>query len=237
MATYFDSAEGGSMTKSKGIKKKPFEWLPHHDLMLSEKYPTTKKSEVAALIGCSVDQVLYRASILGLRTVAGVTHQGKMQSDETKEKKRQIMLESYKSGRRSSPTSETIEAMLEASRRPDVVAKRAKSAGDSMRGRPQKIDGLSGASETNARAKTYTAFDPSGHAHTFTNLSHFVRQNPWLFDPDDVVWSYGNESNPSCRAKVGLSSLFRQKKPSKSWKGWTAVSKTKKARSKTVRPK
>jgi len=215
------------MTKSKGVNRKSWAWNPEQDAVLVDKYAVTKKSVLAAEIGCSVDQVLYRAARLGLESNQSVTHTGKKQSQEAKDKKRELMIHAYMDGSRQRPNEQAIKSLLLSSRRPEVVAKRAAHAGDSMRGKPQKVDGLSGASETNARAKTYTVLDGSGCAYTFTNLSHFVRQNPWLFSPDDVVWS-GPTNNPSCRAKVGLGSLFRQKRPSKSWKGWTAVSKTKK---------
>jgi hypothetical protein len=50
------------------------------------------------------------------------------------------------------------------------------------------------------------------------NLSHLIRENSHLFNPDDVVWK-----KSQCRAQKGLSMLYANHGKSCSWKGWIAL--------------
>lgn len=211
------------MTKSRGIKRPNWQWTADHDALLRLKYADTKKVDIARLIGCTTPQVLNRAAKLGLKTPGGATRVGLKKSAETLAKLKDSMRKASDEGRLKPPARHVTEAGLAAAARPDAVAKRARRAGDTMRGIPQRMEGLSAAAEHNARAKTYTVLAPSGEAYTFTNLNHFVRENGWLFRPEDTQWT-GPDSNPWCRAQRGLGSLFKTK-PRLTWKGWSAVSK------------
>lgn len=211
------------MTKSKGIKGPHWVWTADQDDLLRARYADTKKAELARAIGCTTAQVTNRGAKLRLKTPGGATRIGLKKSAETVARLKESMRKAADEGRLKPPQRHVIEAGLAALARPEVIALRAVRAGDTMRGIPQRMEGRSAAAEHNARAKTYTVLDPSGQAYTFTNLSHFVRNNAWLFAPEDVQWT-GPEKNPWCRAQRGLESLFKTK-PRYQWKGWSAVSK------------
>lgn len=74
------------------------------------------------------------------------------------------------------------------------------------------------------RALNWIVRDPANRVHQFKNLALFIRTNPDLFSPEDVVWvKRGNGMN--CRAMSGISSIrptCRKVRPT--WKGWTWVS-------------
>lgn len=212
------------MTKSKGIKKPDWAWTTEHDQLLRQRYADTKKRDLAQLIGCTEKQVQNRARKLGIKTPGGATRIGLKKSPEALDALKEGMRKASEEGRLKAPQRHTIEAGLLAASRSEVVAKRAAKAAETMRGIPQRMDGLSAAAEHNARAKTYTVISPGGEAYTFTNLNHFVRENSWLFDSKDTEWK-GKEGNPWCRASAGLHGLFSSK-PNASWKGWVAVSKS-----------
>lgn len=211
------------MTKSKGIQRPNWNWTADQDTLLRGRYENTKKSELARIIGCTEAQVLGRAVKLRLKTPRGATLIGFKKSAETLTRLKESMRRASDEGRLKPPKRDVTEAGLAACSAPDARAKRARRAADTMRGIPQRMDGLSAAAEHNARAKTYTVLDPAGEAYTFTNLNHFVRENPWLFAPEDTQWT-GLQGNPWCRAQRGLGSLFKAN-PRLTWKGWSAVSK------------
>lgn len=211
------------MTKSRGIKRPNWTWTADHDALLRMKYADTKKVDIARLLGCTKPQVQNRAAKLGLKTPGGATRVGLKKTPEAVAKHKDSMRKAAEEGRLKTPMRHVFEAGLAAAAHPDARAKRAAHAADTMRGIPQRMEGRSAAAEHNARSKTYTVLDPAGEAYTFTNLSHFVRENGWLFQPEDTQWT-GPESNPWCRAQRGLGSLFRTK-PRLTWKGWSAVSK------------
>lgn len=76
--------------------------------------------------------------------------------------------------------------------------------------------------EANCHAKRWSICDPSGEVHEFSNLAHFVRTHPDLFDPDDLVNRTGRPTSYICRATVGLGQLRPEKKMKvNQWKGWT----------------
>lgn len=208
------------MTKSKGMKRPDWVWLPHQDSVLREKYPTRTIATLAELIGCTTSQVAGRVAKLGLQKPTGCMLVGRKQSSEQIEKKRAAMRALVAEGRLTPPSETAIEAMLKAARQPEVVAKRARRAGDTMRGIPQPMGGLTAKAEHNAHAKLFSVFSPDGNLFSFRNLNHFVREHPHLFAPQDVVWK-GKDSNPWCRANRGLASLFKSR-PRRQWKGWSA---------------
>lgn len=82
----------------------------------------------------------------------------------------------------------------------------------------------SGRFETNLKAKTWTVLDPNNQQYTFTNLMHFVRENPHLFDPADVVWRKKKNGVEWCRASSGIAVLARKSNPPSNWKGWKLIS-------------
>ena len=61
---------------------------------------------------------------------------------------------------------------------------------------------------------------PDNRVFEFDNLNKFVRENPKMFEPNDVIWH-----RYSCNAVKGLSRLRGSRaQPIASWKGWTWVS-------------
>lgn len=90
-----------------------------------------------------------------------------------------------------------------------------------------KASPKAGRFESNTKAKTWTLKSPDNKTYTFTNLMHFVRTNPHLFDPDDVVWRTKSNGVEWCRASSGLALLAKRKKAPTRWKGWRLISLTK----------
>ena len=76
-----------------------------------------------------------------------------------------------------------------------------------------------GAFESNASAKEWRLRSPTGDIYIFRNLALFLRQNPALFEPDDL-----RPMRVGCRAQQQLRRL-RPEKPAcrQAWKGWTWV--------------
>lgn len=73
-----------------------------------------------------------------------------------------------------------------------------------------------GKCENNPTAKLWNLRSPKGIKYQFKNLKNFIRENPGLFNPEDVIWKkdrckalYIQRLNPSC------------KDPRSSCKGWT----------------
>ena len=89
-----------------------------------------------------------------------------------------------------------------------------------------------GTPNVNNRGKAYNHLllkDPDGVIHELTNISQFVRDNPHLFNKDDLVPKPNNPSKPEsastyCRAENGLRSISCCGPTTKGqWKGWTLV--------------
>lgn len=69
-------------------------------------------------------------------------------------------------------------------------------------------------------AKQWLLVSPQNVIHRFKNLSQFIRDNPSLFNPEDIIWH-----KYSCRAVHAISKLRpSRKKPEASWKGWRWLS-------------
>jgi hypothetical protein len=67
--------------------------------------------------------------------------------------------------------------------------------------------------------------DPEGRVHRIRNVTHFVRENPHLFNPEDIVWR--TDKGRGCLAQKGISSVLSTARSAvSSWKGWTKVSNT-----------
>ncbi len=79
--------------------------------------------------------------------------------------------------------------------------------------------------ENHFLAKEWKLCSPERTIYQFKNLRAFVRDNPELFDPDDVEWRHTkNSAADNCKATAGLSSLSpRRQKPRAEWHGWTFV--------------
>ena len=67
--------------------------------------------------------------------------------------------------------------------------------------------------------------DSFGKVWHFINLTHFVRENPDLFAPEDVIWKHYRKGRAVwCNARGGLGSLFKRSgRVRGSWKGWTVA--------------
>jgi hypothetical protein len=102
---------------------------------------------------------------------------------------------------------------------PEHVEKRAAA----LRGRPQVAE-LTKKGPTNQRSIEGVLRSPENKLYPFRNLTHFVRENPQLFAPEDVVWKKERHAI-QCRASRGLIGLFGHSKDVRgSWKGWTRYS-------------
>jgi hypothetical protein len=79
---------------------------------------------------------------------------------------------------------------------------------------------------TNHKSLAGAIRSPDNIVYQFRNLTHFVREHPYLFLPEDVIWKpEGTHGGMRCRAQHGLLSLFaRHKDVRGSWKGWTLYS-------------
>ncbi len=65
---------------------------------------------------------------------------------------------------------------------------------------------------------------PNGIVYQFHGLCHFVRKNPHLFNPEDIVWfGVGRNKKPMCRALECLKSLSPRRKVviKETLGGWT----------------
>jgi hypothetical protein len=92
-----------------------------------------------------------------------------------------------------------------------------------LRGRPQRAL-LTKKGPTHWGAMIGAVRSPENIVYEFRNLTHFVREHPHLFNPDDVMWRKRG-SNETCRAAKGLINLFgKGKVVNGSWKGWTRYS-------------
>lgn len=76
--------------------------------------------------------------------------------------------------------------------------------------------------ETNIHAKRWRLTREDGAFWEFTNLYHFVRSHPELFNPSDLVWKrQGGKRGTGgeyCNATAGLLNITSGK--TKTWKGW-----------------
>lgn len=73
----------------------------------------------------------------------------------------------------------------------------------------------------NRHSKRWIIRSPMRIVYDFVCLAEFIRQNPGLFDAEDIIWK-----NHICRALKGLSSIRPDRKGRVlgSWKGWQWVS-------------
>jgi hypothetical protein len=89
------------------------------------------------------------------------------------------------------------------------------------KGKPQNIEKSTGAHENNHKAKWWSFINKAnGFILEGKNLSQLIRDNPHMFDDDDVLITKKND----CRASICLRQLMTKKtektKPKNSWKGW-----------------
>ena len=99
---------------------------------------------------------------------------------------------------------------------PEDRRRAARKAGETMAGRPQRIDTVCGKHSNHHKAKRWK-FENKGLGKTLKgkNLNQLVRDNEALFDPSDLKW----ETSNSCNAARCLRGL-KNKKAANSWKGW-----------------
>lgn len=199
-------------------------WTAEEDQYLRENYATTRNCEIAAVLRRSQSAVDNRGQHLGLITPPGLTRIGLKASDQRKARVRETMQRLGATGKLKPPTEAVYKAGLAACATPASRDKRKNRAAETMRGRPQRLSGLTAAAPHNVHAKTYTCLSPDRVKYTFTNLNHFVRENHSLFASSDVIWK--GTKNKWCRASRGLGSLFRDTGRARlTWKGWVAVKK------------
>ncbi len=79
-----------------------------------------------------------------------------------------------------------------------------------------KLSPISGKGESNQFAKKWLLIAPDGRHFMVVNLHHFVRENPELFNEEDVVW---RADGKYCAAVGGLRQAPITKKGE--WKGWS----------------
>jgi hypothetical protein len=74
------------------------------------------------------------------------------------------------------------------------------------------------------KAADFFVRSPSNVVYWVRNIAEFVRRNPGLFHPDDIVNNSKKRATYSCKATAGLCSLIRTVETRGSWKGWQLVS-------------
>ena len=80
------------------------------------------------------------------------------------------------------------------------------------------------ATDLHIAAKQWVMRAPNGVIHTFRNLKKWVRENPDLFEPEDVIWKEmnGKANQAWCRAFQALGRLRpTSSKHLPEWSGWT----------------
>lgn len=72
------------------------------------------------------------------------------------------------------------------------------------------------------RAIEWAIEDEHGNRFEFRNLVVFIKGNPDLFDPADIIWKRNAAGGERCRAYNGLASLRpTASRLKESWKGWS----------------
>jgi len=83
----------------------------------------------------------------------------------------------------------------------------------------------SGRFDTNIHAKNWVLVSPDDKTYRATNLHHFVRENPHLFNESDVTWKRKGGKRGTggeyCNATAGLSNIRGGK--TEAWKGWRLI--------------
>ena len=75
--------------------------------------------------------------------------------------------------------------------------------------------------ENNCKARMWRVRSPENVVYVFKNLQEFIRNNPHLFNEEDVIWK-PNIKAMRCNASAGIEVISpRRKHPAGSWKGWT----------------
>lgn len=105
-------------------------------------------------------------------------------------------------------------ARMKGKRRPLSPARR-RFASELQRGVSKGGRGAKGVD--NFHALPYALCDPDGYVHRGVNIVQFVRDNPHLFDLEDVDWKLDSCRAARCLAKLRPTIL----KPRYEWKGWT----------------
>jgi hypothetical protein len=95
-------------------------------------------------------------------------------------------------------------------RQSEILSGRVKQTELTRRGSPR-----------HAMALHFRVRSPAGVTYQVDNLSEFVRSNPGLFDPEDVVNRYQKPASYASRATNGLRKLRAVVGTRLSWKGWT----------------
>lgn len=144
---------------------------------------------------------------------------------EEERQKRIAKLRTIKHPAPSQAQREKHSRMLRGRKQPSaIVEKRAAP----LRGRAQAHP-LTKKGPTNQMSLHAALRSPDNIVYEFRNLTDWVRTNPDLFHPDDVIWRRPDSRRgmPFCRASKGLSALFNRSKHVRgSWKGWTVFSHT-----------
>jgi hypothetical protein len=144
----------------------------------------------------------------------------KRRSPQERERIRQLGLSNR--DRKRDPIQGLIHSAKMWGRKRDHEA--VEKAAAKMRGRPQTAL-VTRKGETNKRSQEGVLRSPENITYPFRNITQFVRDNPQLFAPEDLVWKK-DRSSDVCRASRGLQALFARKFVRASWKGWTRVSQT-----------
>ena len=85
-----------------------------------------------------------------------------------------------------------------------------------------------GVANVKLRGRPYNSIvfsSPNGIHYSTDNVAEFVRQNPHLFNPHDILWTPVRSGSASCKCKAynGLRDISW--KTSKTWRGWRVIEK------------
>jgi hypothetical protein len=154
---------------------------------------------------------------------AAGTRKPPVMTDELREKRRQRLLANPLPRPTAAQLRKRADNMRGRKQEPDVVEKRSAPQRGRPARHPKRAKGPS-----NMGSVSGVLVSPTGEHYAFRNVQHFVRENPFLFLPEDVEWhdcrseetAKGRAPQLKCRASKGVAYVVAGKPGKRSWKGW-----------------
>lgn len=144
-------------------------------------------------------------------------------TSESREKLSRALTEKWRSGTRKPMNPESRKKQIENSRKALIGNPGPQLTQEQLIENGKKVSASHRAlGQQHHMAKPWRLRSPQNVTYEFKNLADFVRKNPHLFYPEDVIWRYTPWNHSyTCKAVGGLNSISpRLKKPNGSWKGW-----------------